>query len=116
MIDVYSMGNIFYAIIAGEMPFEGQKESKAQKKVMAGGRPKIPDEVLESDDAAIQALVAATKKCWEQKPEDRPSAASIRDELKEVMDRIKAQNEKGRGSGRRGGRADTAKEESSAEE
>ena len=89
MIDVYSMGNIFYTILAGEMPFEGQKESKAQKKVMAGERPKIPDGALESDDVAIQALVSATKKCWEQKPGDRPSAALIRDELKSAMDRIK---------------------------
>ncbi|KAL7541491.1 hypothetical protein ACHAXR_011293 [Thalassiosira sp. AJA248-18] len=92
MIDVYSMGNIFYAIIAGEMPFEGQKESKAQKKVMEGKRPIIPSEVLESDDIAIQALVSATKKCWAQKPGDRPSAASIRDEFKKVMDRIKGEN------------------------
>lgn len=92
MIDVYSMGNIFYTILAGEMPFEGQKESKAQKKVMNGTRPKIPDEVLESDDIAIQALVSATKKCWKQKPGDRPKASSIRDELKKVMDRIKSEN------------------------
>ncbi|KAL9191463.1 hypothetical protein ACHAXT_001169 [Thalassiosira profunda] len=92
MIDIYSMGNIFYTLIAGEMPFEGQKESKAQKKVMDGERPKIPEEVLESDDPAIQALVSATKKCWEQKPEDRPSAASIRDELKKVMGRIEVQS------------------------
>jgi len=92
MIDVYSMGNIFYAILAGEMPFEGQKESKAQKKVMNGSRPKIPDEVLESDDSAIQALVSATKECWKQKPGDRPKASSIRDELKKVIDRIKTEN------------------------
>ena len=92
MIDVYSMGNIFYAILAGEMPFEGQKESKAQKKVMNGSRPKIPDEVLESDDSAIQALLSATKKCWKQKPGDRPKASSIRDELKKVIDRIKTEN------------------------
>jgi len=92
MIDIYSMGNIFYAILSGEMPFEGKKESKAQKKVIEGVRPEIPNEVLESEDIAIQTLLSATKKCWEQKPLDRPSAASIRDELKEVMDRIKKEN------------------------
>mmetsp|Transcript_2940 Transcript_2940/g.6362 ORF Transcript_2940/g.6362 Transcript_2940/m.6362 type:complete len:707 (+) Transcript_2940:105-2225(+) len=94
MIDVYSMGNIFYALLSGEMPFEGQKESKAQKKVVDGIRPRIPSKVLESDDIAIRALVAATKKCWAQKPGDRPSAASIRDELKGIMDRIEKENAK----------------------
>ena len=41
MVDVYSMGNIFYSILVGQTPFEGQKESKAQKKVMEGIRPSI---------------------------------------------------------------------------
>lgn len=89
MIDVYSMGNIFYTMLAGEMPFEGQKESKAQKKVMDGVRPRIPKEVQESEDPAMRAMVSATKQCWRQKPGDRPRAAKIRDFLKETMDRIK---------------------------
>lgn len=92
MIDVYSMGNIFYTLLAGEMPFEGQKESKAQKKVMDNIRPNIPDEVLQSDDEAIRTLVQATKRCWRQKPGDRPKAALIRDFLKETMDRIREGN------------------------
>ena len=89
MIDVYSMGNIFYTLLSGEMPFEGQKESKAQKKVVAGIRPRIPDSVLDSKDPAIEALVDATMKCWSQKPSDRPKAAKIAKYLKEVMTRIK---------------------------
>lgn len=92
LVIALAVGNIFYAIIAGEMPFEGQKESKAQKKVMDGTRPTIPDEVLESKDIAIKTLVSATRKCWEQKPEDRPSAASVRDEFKRVLDRIRKNN------------------------
>mmetsp|Transcript_2157 Transcript_2157/g.4711 ORF Transcript_2157/g.4711 Transcript_2157/m.4711 type:complete len:702 (+) Transcript_2157:191-2296(+) len=96
MIDVYSMGNIFYAILAGEMPFEGQKESKAQKKVIGGRRPGFPKEILSSEDAATQAMLAATKKCWAHAPGDRPKAASIRNELKEAMDRIKKENATGK--------------------
>jgi serine/threonine protein kinase len=88
MIDIYSMGNIFYAMLSGNMPFEGQKESKAQKKVLDGVRPKIPTEVVESDDTAIQTLISITKKCWSKKPIDRPKAASVRDELKELLDRL----------------------------
>lgn len=95
MIDIYSMGNIFYAILSGNMPFEGQKESKAQKKVMDGIRPKIPKEVMESDDVAIQTLLSVTKRCWSKKPNDRPSAATIRDELKELLDGLVSNNVNG---------------------
>ena len=85
MIDIYSMGNIFYAILTGEMPFEGQKDSKAQKKVIDGERPAGMERYEEDDDVAIRALISATKKCWEQEPGDRPSAASVRDEFKKVL-------------------------------
>ncbi|KAL3774955.1 hypothetical protein ACHAW5_007454 [Stephanodiscus triporus] len=92
MVDVFSMGNIFYSILSGKSPFEGESESKAQKKVIEGQRPEIPDEVLQSDDIAIQAILSATKKCWEQNPIDRPRAAVIRDQLKKVMDKMKGEN------------------------
>lgn len=91
-IDVYSMGNVFYAILSGLMPFEGIKAEKANKQVMEGKRPKIPSEVKESEDIAIQAILAATKKCWIQDPKERPPASEIRDELKSVMERIKKEN------------------------
>ena len=93
MIDIYSMGNIFYAILTGEMPFEGQKDSKAQKKVIDGERPTGMEKYEEDDDVAIRALISATKKCWEQEPGDRPSAASVRDVFKKVLDQMKVDNE-----------------------
>ena len=61
MIDVYSMGKILYAILSGIMPFEGQKEAKAQKKVMDVIRPEIPEEVRRSKDKATRALVSFKK-------------------------------------------------------
>lgn len=91
-IDVYSMGNVFYTILSGMMPFEDVKTNKATKQVMAGKRPKMPSEVKESDDIAIKAILAATKKCWRQDPEERARASEIRDELKSVMERIKKEN------------------------
>ena len=91
-IDVYSMGNVFYAIVSGTMPFEGEKQEKAKKNVMQGKRPKIPSEIKESDDIAIQAILTAPEACWKQDPKDRPPATEIRDELKSVMDRIKKEN------------------------
>ena len=92
MVDVYSMGNIFYAILSGEMPFEGKKEKYAHEKVIEGKRPKMPVEVLESDDPATKVLLSAMKKSWRQKPGDRYKASKIRDGLKEVLDKVKANN------------------------
>ncbi len=86
-IDVYSMGNVFYAILSGAMPFEGIKTNTAQELVKNGNR-KIPDEIEKSEDTATQAILAATKACWIQDPNARPPATAIRDELKSSMDRI----------------------------
>jgi serine/threonine protein kinase len=86
MIDIYSMGNIFYSILSGDMPFEDIKEKDAQKKVKRGERPKLPESVLESDDIAIKTILSATERCWKQDPNERPSASSIRDEFKLVLD------------------------------
>ncbi len=93
MIDIYSMGNIFYSIIAGEMPYDDMKEGDAQKKIRHGERPDVPEEVLNSNDEAIQAILSAMKRCWEQNPRDRPKASVIRDEFEAVMRRIRSRNE-----------------------
>ena len=107
MVDVYSMGNIFYAILVGKMPFEGQKESKAQKKVMEGIRPSIPKEVMQSEDVAVQAILSEARECWAEKPGDRPPASAVRDRLKEVMDRITREKGATNRTKRKGGDADT---------
>lgn len=79
----------------GDMPFEGQKEAKAQKKVTQGIRPKVPDEVKEQamTDPAVEAIKIAMHKCWKQKPNERPRASVIRDLLKEALDRSKKEEE-----------------------
>lgn len=89
MVDVYSMGIVFYSILTGNSPWEDEKECKAQKKVIAGKRPEIPDNILESKDVAIQAILRATHGCWQQNPNDRPKAYVIRDDLRTVMDILK---------------------------
>ncbi|KAL7487597.1 hypothetical protein ACHAW6_013180 [Cyclotella cf. meneghiniana] len=88
MVDIYSMGNIFYAIISGDMPFENDKEKEAQKKIKNGQRPIIPEAISKSDDIAIKTIVSAVERCWKHDPKERPSASTIRDELKRVMDKM----------------------------
>ncbi|KAL7476848.1 hypothetical protein ACHAW6_002680 [Cyclotella cf. meneghiniana] len=88
MIDIYSMGNIFYAIVSGNMPFKNNKEEDAQKKIKNGEQPIIPDYVLRSDDIALKTIVSAVEPCWKHDPKERPSASTIRDELMHVMDKM----------------------------
>lgn len=76
MLDIYSMGNIFGAILVVQMPFEDQKESKSQKKVKEGIRPLRSEEVLESRGVGMRALLFVMKKCWVQKPGDWPPTAA----------------------------------------
>lgn len=82
------MGNIFYSILSGNMPFEDIKEKEAQKLVKEGERPEIPDDVLESEDVAVKAILSVIKRCWEQDPKDRPTASEVRDEFKKLMDKM----------------------------
>ena len=82
----------------GNMPFEGQKQSKAQKKVTGGIRPKVPNEVKEQakTESAVEAIKNAMHMCWKQKPNERPRASTIRDQLKEALDRSKKEEEQPR--------------------
>ena len=79
----------------GNMPFEGQKEAKAQKKVTQGIRPRVPDEIKEQImiDPALEAVNIAMHKCWRQKPNERPRATVVRDHLKEALDRAREEEE-----------------------
>ena len=77
-IDVYSMGNIFYAILTGSWPFdEDVKGKKASRLVKSGVRPTIPEEILNTTDVFQQTLLNATRACWIQEPEKRATARQI---------------------------------------
>lgn len=87
-VDIYSMGNIFYSILSGNMPFEHTKEKEAQLLVKEGKRPEIPEDVSKSDDVVVKTILSAMLRCWEQDPKKRPSASEVRDEFKMVMDEM----------------------------
>jgi serine/threonine protein kinase len=76
-IDVYSMGNIFYALLTGLWPFEELKSKKAKNLVKKGSRPPIPEAILNTTDMFDQTLLNATRACWIQDPEKRATARQI---------------------------------------
>jgi len=76
-IDVYSMGNIFWVLLHGKYPFAKTCRKGAKKAVIKGHRPPFEEAIIASEDKNIQALVEATRMCWEQDPDKRASAREV---------------------------------------
>ena len=75
MVDVYSMGNIFYSIITEKWPYEEiNNADKAQEKIKRGERPNIQ---ISSDDKILHGLAEIIHLCWKQDPNERPSARQV---------------------------------------
>ena len=77
-VDIYSMGNIFYILIAKLWPFEElDNDKKARTKIKNGERPSIPKEIAESTDPFDIALVKALQMCWIQDQKKRATAREV---------------------------------------
>ena len=87
-VDVYSLGNIFYAILTGRRPFERKNVKESQKKVIAGERPIISNEIRNSTDPFDKAMLQAIFKCWIQNPEDRASAREVQKFISSELTRL----------------------------
>lgn len=91
-VDIYSMGNIFFALVTKEWPFEEDEEKDAKIKVINGKRPKIPRAMRESNDPADKALLKVTAMCWEQDPQLRPTALEAKDFLAAELNKLGVSN------------------------
>jgi len=87
-IDVYSMGNIFYSLLMGFKVFTDVRSSKAQKIVMAGGRPKLSEEIEKSSDPFEIVLLHAMRMCQAQDRKERASAREVVRFLDAELDRL----------------------------
>jgi len=76
-VDVYSMGNIFYVLLTGKYPWEKLNKDEAKDAVIAGKRPEIDSQYLESEDPLIQAIVKAIGDCWIHDPDKRTTSRAI---------------------------------------
>lgn len=82
------MGNIYYAIMMKEYPFEKMSKKKAQQKIMNGERPALSAEYTNSTDQFTQALIKAMKMCWIHNPEERASAREVEQYLDAELTRL----------------------------
>ena len=90
-IDVYALGNILYKIAVGKSPWKynfnkakkilEEHKEKITRTKLKGGKPKVPDEVKNSKDPSIQAVLTAMDRCYRNDPDVRPSAREISDYL-----------------------------------
>jgi serine/threonine protein kinase len=85
-IDIYALGNVFYRLAVGASPWKrpGAKKLSPEEKVEVarlkrtnGTLPAIPDEIINSPDPAIQALLQAMYSCYQFDPLKRPTAAQV---------------------------------------
>lgn len=88
-IDVYSAGHVLYTMLTSQEPFEleGWSQKKVRTRVMEGDRPHISNSMYRnSDDTKIKELVRAIDLCWEQDPQERPTAREIVKLLRSALD------------------------------
>ena len=87
-VDVYSMGNVFYSILTERWPFQDEEGGVGQEKVKKGERPAMPDEIQNTSDPALQALMRAARLCWKHDPILRPTSREIAEILQADLRRL----------------------------
>jgi serine/threonine protein kinase len=100
-IDIYALGNVMYRFAVGHSPWNRpdghsltteQKLDIATRKIKEGALPEVPDEVRDSQEPATMALLSTMSECYQHRPELRPSAKEIVDQLQRAIDDYKAQS------------------------
>jgi TPR repeat protein len=69
-VDVYAYAMVAYMVLSGRTPFAGERQWALTRRVVAGGRPAIPEFVPKQYQQLIQ-------NCWRQEPEGRPTFDQI---------------------------------------
>jgi serine/threonine protein kinase len=75
-MDVYSVANVLYNIMTGEMPWSSWSTLEAKKMVKKGIIPFIPEEFRELGSLDM-VLTNLTERAYANDPRDRISAADL---------------------------------------
>ena len=89
MVDIYSLGNIFYILLSNNYPWRAIPTWKeAAELVKEGKRPPMLKEVLQSEHPVDRALLEAMHMSQEQDPKERASALQVLNVLQDVLEEI----------------------------
>ncbi len=92
-VDVYSLGNTLYFLLTKTDPWEGFRSKAVFEEVMAGNRPEIPKEILESDSIYDRYMIQAIKMAWTHDQYKRPGAQEVAHRLMEGIQEYKAKGQ-----------------------
>lgn len=87
-VDVHMMGNVMYYVLTKKWLFEHVTTEEATKLMVQGSRSEFPEDILNSEDLAIQAVVKAINMCWTHDMEKRPAAREVSALLREALETI----------------------------
>lgn len=87
-IDVYSMGNIFWKLLTNERKYDNLSTAKAQRNIIMGKEPTLPNAILMSSHATDVALRKSIKMCLQRLIENRKSASEISMFLSRALEQV----------------------------
>mmetsp|Transcript_8714 Transcript_8714/g.15290 ORF Transcript_8714/g.15290 Transcript_8714/m.15290 type:complete len:368 (+) Transcript_8714:129-1232(+) len=82
-IDVFSLGNVFYAILTGKLVWEDYEYDERTRNIVEGIQQPIPDFYNELPSSRL--LVRAIGACWTHDVEERPSIFKLVEFLEEAV-------------------------------
>ena len=92
-VDVYSLGNVLYFLLTKADPWEGVRSKTVYDEVMAGKRPEIPKEILESDSIYDRYMIQAINMAWTHDQYKRPGALEVAHRLMEGIREYEAKGQ-----------------------
>ncbi|KAG8912858.1 hypothetical protein FRC01_004858, partial [Tulasnella sp. 417] len=83
--DVYSFGNVAFAVLTGELPYDGLSDTQIVIKVCNEARPGGPVEGWNKYPQLHGSIGDLLRACWSRSPEARPSMPTIVERLTTLL-------------------------------